>query len=330
VNLLNFVGMGTVMGTKDTNTDVIMVHCKGLFPTADGRLVANAQTVEQTSQNARGEDYTSKNLHTNFFPATWRNMESGARLTSPDVREGSQVAIYQVSGQNGYYWTTQGVNSDTFRCETIVYGWSANPNLTENTPFNVDNYYTMKIDTRTGLMALRTAQSNSEKSAFDIQVNGMDGIVSIGGSQGNYFVVNDDEHSFTFQNADGSVININKQVFALYVKDKASIFADNQINIKTKELNIQAETCNVDIGLTRWKGEIQQTGNKEQVGDYTLQGAINHTGDTTHVGDTNQTGSQTSSGTITSQSDVIAIAISLLMHPHGGVQGGDGVSGPPV
>lgn len=324
MNLLNFVGMGTVMGTKDTNSHEIVVYVPALFPTADGRPVINATTAEHTSLNAKGEEVTSNTLHTNGVPATWLNTESASRLTSPDVREGSQVAIYQVPGQNKYRWTTQGVNSDTFRLETIMYGWSANPNLADNTPFNVDNYYVMKIDTRTGLLALRTSQSNGEKSAFDIQINAMDGVFSMGGSNGNYFVSNDDEHSFTFQNAEGSSMVINKEIFGLYTKDSASFFAEKQINIKTKELNIQAETCNVDIGLTKWKGEIQHSGLRSQIGDSNL------TGDFTHIGDTMQTGQQTTTGLITSMTDVIAIAVSLLTHGHIGVESGDDVSGPPM
>lgn len=311
MNLLNFIGMGVVTSTKDTNTSEIMVYIPALFPTADGRAVAVAQTVERMSVNAKGEEVKSALLHSNSVPAIWKKMDESARISPPDVREGSGVAIYQVSGQNQYYWTSFGVNNNTFRMETVMYGWNANPKLAEDADFDIDNYYVLKVDTRTGLIALRTSQANGEAAAFDVQINAMDGVISAGGSNKSFLVFDDKNHSFTYTNDDGSVLNIDKRVGNFYFKDQLNLFADEAINLKTKVLNMQAEELNADIQLTRWKGRFELTGDIEQVGDFTQDGNIETTGQ------------------VYAEVDVIS-KVSLNKHLTSGVQGGDGTSGPPV
>jgi phage baseplate assembly protein V len=49
-----------------------------------------------------------------------------------------------------------------------------------------------------------------------------------------------------------------------------------------------------------------------------------------HTGTVNFTGNVNVSETLTATNDVIGGGISLKTHPHGGVQTGDGVSGPPI
>jgi hypothetical protein len=330
MNLLNCLGVGTVSSTKDTNTNEIMVYLPGFFPNADGRVTTQVQEQEQVSVNASGDEVRSKTLTSNVVPAIWKNMGNNNRLTSPDVREGSQVAIYQVTGQNTYYWTLDGVNAETFRLETVVYGWSASPQLSENTPFDVNNFYTMKVSTHDGLVALRTSQANGELSAFDVQIDGMAGRMSVGASQGSMFVVDDTDQTFTYRNKPGSVVRVDKKKMSIFVPEQLNLFATEQLNIRTKELNIQAELMQVDVKLTKWLGRIEHTGDTEQHGDYTQTGDYNLTGDIDQTGDMNQTGDLTSTGTITGMTDVTTATISLNFHLTTGVRGGNDISGPPM
>jgi hypothetical protein len=329
MNLLNCLGVGTVAATKDTNTDQIMVYLPSLFPQADGRVSASVKQVDRSSVNAAGEEIKSTLMHSNAVPAVWKNMGNTNRLTSPDVREGSQVAIYQVSGQNKYYWTTDGVNASTFRLESVMWGWSGSPDVSENADFDVDKFYMAKVDTRTGLMAVRTAMANGEKSMWDIQINGMEGIIQIGGNEGSFMVMNDMERAFTYTNADKSFLRIEKKKMTVYMPEQLNLFTDVDINIKTKTINIQAEEMNIDVGLTRWKGRIEHTGDTEQVGDYTQEGNYNLSGDIDQEGDMTQDGNIDSSGTIHADVDVTSLT-SLNYHVQTGVRGGSDTSGPPV
>lgn len=305
MNLLNFIGMGIVAKTKDTNTDEILVYLPRMFPNADGRVSADLKTIDRESVNSSGEKVKSSLLHSNTVPAIWKRMGDSSRITSPDVREGSPVALYQVSGQNQYYWTLYGVDVKTFRMETVMYGWNANPKLEEDADFDIDSYYIFKVDTRTGLMAIRTSQANGEVSAFDIQINAMEGVISAGGSNKSYLVFDDKNHSFTYTNDEDSLFNIDKKVASIYTKDKINLFTEEGINIKTKVLNIQAEEMNVDIKLTRWKGKIERTGDTEQDGRYDATGEIH------------------------SDTDVTSL-VSLNKHKHSGVDRGNSSTDSPV
>lgn len=329
MSLLQFLGVGTVTATKDTDTNEIMVYCPFLFPQAEGRMVASAEQVERTSKNAYNEEVRSVTLKSNSIPATWKKMDDSNRITSPDVREGSKVAIYHIAGQNNYYWTLDGVNPDTFRMESVLYGWNANPEVSENGEFDVDNFYILAVDTRNGLFQLRTSERNGEATKFDIQINTMDGTITIGAKNHSMFNLNDVDHSFTYANEEGALFRIERKEGTLYLPDKLSVFADNVFNLKTKQINIEAEEANVDIKLTRWKGKVERTGDTDQIGNWDLTGNYNHIGEYKQVGDTRRTGSSFTSGYVWGMTDVRTMTVSLQVHPHIGVRGGNDLSGPP-
>lgn len=330
MNIMHCIGIGVVAATKDTNTDQIFVYLPSLFPNADGRISANPQQKERTSLNAQGEQVKSNLMHSNVLPATWKNMTDSNRTSSPDVREGSKVAIYQVPGQNKLYWTLDGVNTETMRLETVFYNWSASPEVSENTPNDINNTYQMKISTHEGLMALRTSQANGEKVAFDIQINAMDGVMTFGGSEQGYIVWDELNHTFTYSNADGAVFKIDKKTMTVFMPLLLQLFATEGINIKTKLLQLQADQIDADVKLTRWKGDWEHTGNTTQTGNYDQEGDFTQQGDYDQTGDTNRTGNSTSTGLVKGLTDVQTATVSLNLHTHIGVESGDGTSGAPV
>ena len=66
------------------------------------------------------------------------------------------------------------------------------------------------------------------------------------------------------------------------------------------------------------------------VTDLTSTGGINIVGPINHQGDYTQTGNQNVTGKVTVSVDVLAAGISLVKHPHGGVQTGSGMTGAPT
>lgn len=331
MNLINYLGIGTVTATKQTDTDEAMIYLPSMSPSADGRAVATVKTVEKKSVNAYGEETTSTSLSSNSFPAKWSAMGDSNRITPPDVREGSKVAIYQVDGQNTYYWTTFGVNAATMRLETVIYGFQANPATGDDTPFNIENFYTLTVSTHEGFFALRTTQANGEKAAFEVKVDGMNGKIMVGGSHKNYMVMDDVERSYTYTNADKSVFNVNRKKITMMAQDSITVNGLEQFNILTKIFNLQceriavkADSAEIRIGKTKWIGEINHTGDYIQTGDY------RQSGDYTQRGNMTQTGNITSTGTIKGLTGVTTALNSLDLHFHGGVQNGNGVTTMPV
>lgn len=319
MNLINHLGVGTVASTKNTDTGEIMVHLPSLSPMADGRIVASAQQQQQSGYNARGELETSTVLTTNVIPAVWNSFGEANRKTPPDVREGSKVAVYQVGGQNQYYWTTSGFNSETFRMETVVWGYQSNPSLDENTPFNIDNFYTVQVDTRNGVMSARSTKNNGEKAGFDVRIDGGNGRVDVGGTEGTVFSIDDAQQTFTYANKPGLVLRADKKKFGLHAPDLIALSAIEKFTLFTKlfqleaeEIEIKAKKARIAIGETEWEGNIDLTGNIQQIGHFLQQG------------------NTLSMGVIQALTAIKTALTDLDTHLTTEVRGGNDVSGPPL
>ena len=319
MNLINWLGVGTVAATKQTNTKEIMVHVPKNSPMADGRTVAITEEKEESAVNANGEPIKVTALISNVRPAVWNSFGEPNRLTPPDVREGSQVSLYQVSGQSTLYWTTNGFSAETHRLETIIWGFQANPTLDDNTDFNVDNFYTITADTRSGFMALRTSQSNGEKSGFEVKVDGGAGRIEMVGTNKTGMILDDFNSKFIYTNKEETLIGVDKKKVTIIAPESILLSGEESVGILTKtftlqatDINIKATTANVAIGTTNWEGEVN------------LKGKLNHDGST------KQTGNTVSDGIIQGLSGVKSALNDLDSHGHIGVETGDGVSGPPL
>lgn len=319
MNLINWLGVGTVAATKQTNTKEIMVHMPKDSPTADGRTVAHVEEQQQEAINASGEPIKVTTMISNVKPAKWNSFGEPNRLTAPDVKEGSQVALYQVGGQSTIYWTTNGFNAETHRLETIVWGFQANPQLDENTEFNVDNFYTITVDTRSCFMALRTSQSNGEKSGFEVKIDGGAGRIEAVGTNQSAMVMDDLNSKYVYTNKFGTLIGVDKKKVAIDAPDSILFHGEESVSVKTKvfnlqtkEINIQADKALVAIGDTEWEGDVKLTGRLE------------------HIGNTVQTGNTMSSGIIQGLTGVRTALNDLDTHSHTGVWSGPDISGPPM
>lgn len=319
MNLINWLGVGTVAATKQTGTKEIMVHMPKNSPMADGRTVAHVESKEESAVNANGEPINVSTMISNVRPAQWNSFGEPNRLTPPDVREGSQVSLYQVGGQSTLYWTTNGFSGETHRLETIVWGFQANPNIDENTEFNVDNFYTITTDTRSGFMAIRTSKANNEKSGFEVKIDGGNGRIEAVGSNKSGIVMDDFNSKFIYTNREETLIGVDKKKVVIDAPDSILFNGDESVSVKTKvftlqceEINIQAKNAKVAIGTTDWEGEVNLTGN------------LNHTGNT------KQTGNTVSTGIVQGLSGVKTALTDLDTHGHLGVEGGNDTSGPPM
>jgi len=319
MNLINWLGVGIVAATKQTDTKEIMVHMPKDSPLADGRTVAQVETQEQEAVNANGEPVKVTSLISNTRPAKWNSLGEPNRLTAPDVKEGSQVSLYQVQGQSTLYWTTNGFSAETHRLETIVWGFQANPAVDENTEFNVDNFYTITLDTRRGKMAYRASQSNEEKSGFEVVIDGGEGRVEVVGTNQSALVVDDFNSKFIYTNKEGTLIGVDKKKVAIHAPDSIIFDATESVSVSTKVLNVQCTDINVQA--KKAKIEITET---EWEGDVKLKGELEHTGST------HQKGNTVSTGVIQGLSGVKSAMTDLDTHTTSFVERGKDTSGPPV
>lgn len=319
MNLLNCLGVGTVASTKQTNSKEIMVTLPSYNMMADGRQVANAETSVQTSQTADGTNKTSKVLNSNVVTAIWMG-DGGNRLTPPDVREGTPVAIYRYADSDVLYWTQKGVDDETKRLETVIWGFSGSPNLDQNTEFSLDNFYTFEVSTHTGKIGFQTSQLNGEKAKFQFQVDMQKGSLVVGDSEGNMIATDMLSHTTTVRNQEGTELTISKKNILAKCAETFGIDAETLLTIICKTLNISAETVTAIA-----PGGVNVKANVGILGNLGVAGDIN-----TMAGEAG-TGEMSSSGSIRAKGDIVAGdgRVSLLRHQHND-SGGDGVGGSPV
>lgn len=275
MNVLQCLGTGTVAATKDTNSDEIFVYLPGKFAAAEGGISLDAQRIKSESVNSHGETVQTDMLATNgMVPATWKNIGEPNRISSPNVREGSQVAIYQIMGSSEYMWTTWGFGGEEMRLEAVVYGWNANPNLTKGAPFDIANFYTFIISTIDGQMTLRNSMANGEASILETTFNFMEGRVTIAGAQKSMLVLDDKNHSFTYANAEESILTVDKGNIMAVAKDGIMFQTDQSVSMSCKQLLVQAEQVMFNVAEAT---EITSP-NTTHNGNLQVNGSIGSTG----------------------------------------------------
>lgn len=272
MNVLQCVGTGTVANTKNTNTKEIFVYLPLNNPTAEGGVQLDVKQVQNTAQDSEGKPVTTNVLKSNkMVPATWIALGEPNRLTPPDVREGTQVALYNVTGSSDYYWTTFGFAAETMRLESVIFGWNGDPNINKDSTFDISKYYQFTIDTRSGVVSFRNSNANGEATILDLTFNYMAGHLSLSGAQKNQLVFDDVEHSLTYVNADESIFTVNKQKAAIYTKDSIMLQAEKTIQFKTKQFFLTAEQTIIEstVGTRITSPTTQHIGNFDVTGGIT-------------------------------------------------------------
>lgn len=283
MNVLNFVGTSTVASTKQTNSDEIFVYNPLLFPAAEGGVNLDVARVKNEGVDASGKKVSTDMLKSNkIVPATWKPIGEPNRLTSPDVREGSQVALYQFSGDDEYYWTTFGFASDTMRLETIIYGWNGMPQIKDKSDYDLSKFYTMTISPRDGMMSLRNSNANGEATIIEATFNYMAGHFTLSGARKSLLIWDDVEHSFTYHNAEESILTVNKDQIYAFAKGGIMLQTDEAISAKSKQvlidtdqmlINVQNQT-EINCPKTQHNGDFSVDGKISSTGNMTSQAVV--------------------------------------------------------
>ncbi|BAW98252.1 phage protein [Vibrio phage pTD1] len=240
MNLLNFVGVGTVVENKPEKSYFVKVTVKREFPQADGAGLANATQESVSNPTADGGYQTSNVLKSNFYMPKWMPFNPN-RITAPDVRVGSKVAIYKFADNDQLYWTTWGIGNESFRLEHVVYAWNANPNFDKNAPFSFDDYYTLVFSTRHQEVVFKTTQANKEPVAYRLGFNTKNGTWALTDTEKNAFALDSLKHSWVMRNWEGSIFNIHRKNISMINKGTQLFEADESINMKTDKMYV---TCN--------------------------------------------------------------------------------------
>lgn len=228
------VSIGIVAENKKRDTDIVHVWPVELVSNFSGELNIDVSPTSMNGVDNSGEFYKVEIGLGASLPADW--IGENNRRTSPDVRRGEQVILYQAGDDSeGYYWSPMGrkPDLDLRRLETVVWSWSADPK-NRDTTFNRDNSYALEMSTHDKHITLTTSRVNGEKAAYVLQLNTGDGKFVLEDNIRNRFYLDSTERHFRFENPDESFMEINKTIFNLFTKD--------EVNIETDKYNLLAKS----------------------------------------------------------------------------------------
>lgn len=225
VSKLRFYSFGVVAANKALDTTIIEVTPMEEFPMIDGELNNNQTVEEAQGVDIDGQSYTTKVTTTNVIKAEWLRFGASNRMTSPNVRRGAGVAIYQFGNSPKYYWNTLKNDSDLRKLETVI--WAFSGTTDESAKTDATNSYYFEVSTHTKQIRVHTSQSNGEKYGYDVTINADQGYVSIQDTIGNEFKLESLMEHLYMLNPTGSIIEIQKGI--------ANILTPEQINLKTSQ-----------------------------------------------------------------------------------------------
>lgn len=220
---------------------IVEVHPVEDFPTTSGTITDNATQYQATGVDANGKSYNESITQTITVKAEWLPFGSN-RMNPPNVRRGERVMLWRFGDSDKYYWATMLDDMNLRKLETVVYAWSGTSD--ESVDTDASTSYFFEVSTHNKLMHLHTSNANGEVCVYDIQVNPGTGVIQMQDDIGNSFLLDSINLILQMQNADGTVLSINKKNMTIVVPETWQVQAKNGVFVFTEGWNIQSKVTN--------------------------------------------------------------------------------------
>lgn len=258
---------------KLLTSNVISVVPVEAVPMVNGELTDDQTPYTSSATDSDGAAYDISVNTANVVKATWLPIGSSNRKTSPDVRRGESVVLYQFGDSDEFWWTTLHYDMQLRKLETVIYTWSGTQD--EKADPNADNNYFLEISTHNKNVTFHTSKTNGEPFAYTFQFNTADGIIILQDDAGQYFELNSKERQLILENNDGSKVEVNKTNIFFESKDLISLKSKTITEESTHHV---ITATNLDItATTSHKGDIADTGNITQTGNQEVTGSVHAT-----------------------------------------------------
>jgi len=238
ISKLTFYSLGLVAANKALNSHVIEVTPVEDFPMLNGEITDNIEKYTSSTKDAQGSAKNTEVNTTASVKAVWLPINNSNRKTSPDVRRGETVVLYKFGDSDKYWWNTLFDDNKLRRLETVVYAFSNNSK--ENIADTAESTYYLEVSTHRKLMHIHTSKNDGEPFAYDVQIDAKNGVITITDDADNFIILNSKDRRLVLHNADGSVIDVNKKVI--------DIFSIDKINLKSSQINVDADNISVKGG----------------------------------------------------------------------------------
>lgn len=223
--------LGIVTKDKVEGSDYISVSpIEEMFLT-DG-LIDDIKVVNSvSSEDSRGSTTSSEVNEVRILTAKWLPNSASNRATAPDVYKNETVQLYRYADTDVFYWDTKFREPLIRRQETVRWMFSNLPKGLKE--YDIDTAYWVEVSTRHKHIKIRTVKNDGEPYVYDMILDTNKGTFTLNDDIGNQLYLNSEEHRWKIINASGSFIDMHKTIM--------DIHTDDQINITTKDLNIDVE-----------------------------------------------------------------------------------------
>lgn len=281
---LKLYSKGIVARSKELNSNDIFVTPIEFTGAIDGEINSDVVDFIDTGTDANGNEYQIPVTTSNTVRAEWLNLGGSNRITAPDVVVGEEVLIYRYGSTDRYRWESIGYHPR--RLETIINRISNNIDPSINV-LNDDNSYWTKMSTHEQLIILKTVMNNKEAAEFKVYLNLAEGTAGIIDQKNNSFFIDGPNNIVELENADGTIVSLNKTILNLYSVDEINI-ETKTLTIKANTINTKAETLNADINNISIKGDslnVEVTNVSYTSGNYSVSASFSIEGSSfTHNG----------------------------------------------
>lgn len=236
----------------------------------EGEITAHRTVLKTDGVDYRGNPYTVEIVTANTIEAIWRS-SGGNRVTPPDIRRGERVDIWQYENIDKYYWVANDDDGHLRRLETAT--WAFSNTQDENTKeIDETNSYNVQVSTHQKQINVNTTMSDGEPFTHHIQIDTKNGNMHYRDSAGNYIQVEAGSNTITVENAAASSV--------VLAGPDVSITAPNELNLKCKTLNIDADVIQERSSTKTVKSSTitENASSKTVNADVSTKGALKNNG----------------------------------------------------
>lgn len=240
-DVIALVAMGYVAKDKEEDDFFISLYPVSLIPTAVGDVTLDDQVTTSTA-SLMGENINVVTNKSNIIEAEWINQGDSNRISAPDVCMGEIVHVYNINGQDKYWWDTVFVKTSYRKREKALFFFS-NKDKIDESPSMLEKGYFLLIDTYNKITQLHTANNDGEHTTYDLSIDGNKGSLIITDGKGNKIDLESKD--------DTLFINTNEKVHVTTKKaiiscDTSLVEATTSADIKTDTCTIKAKLCTID------------------------------------------------------------------------------------
>ena len=194
VSILELKAIG-IVSKHEEGSDVVQCYIPEIINDAIEDAIAYKEVYSNDITDIRDESRNSTVSSTANVNAEWFPLGGSQRLTPPDVVVGEHVLLFSYGDGMRLRWTSLGQRDDLRNLEHIELALSNEPEL--NKEWDETSSYRIIASTKKKRLGIHTTDNDGEVCAWDISLDTKEGVLGVGNSNGDSFVIDAKERSIT-------------------------------------------------------------------------------------------------------------------------------------